>query len=208
MQLFLNNTHAVAGHITSILVRSNKQLEQARCISSWQQHVCSSWGQPEITLPDAGTASPLRSLFFFFLPSSSMLTDWSESREGSGLWTRSQIKCIYSCISWRSWITCSAWWYSPCCSQPMSNTYIPGPHGWKTGMEWSHETLSSDAHDVINYHNPKTTINKGLLPSWTFIASHIVCKISNLIILMTPLIWPWVYLDKIISDSKQHAIIF
>lgn len=66
MQLFLNNTHAVAGHITSILVRSNKQLEQARCISSWQQHVCSSWGQPEITLPDAGTASPLRSLFFFF----------------------------------------------------------------------------------------------------------------------------------------------
>lgn len=39
------------------------------------------------------------------------------------------------CSSESSGFTCSAFWYSPCCSQPMSNTYFPGPSGYKIKTE-------------------------------------------------------------------------
>lgn len=38
------------------------------------------------------------------------------------------------CGSGHTWSTCR---YSPCCSQPISNTYFPGPDGWNTnGWQW------------------------------------------------------------------------
>lgn len=43
--------------------------------------------------------------------------------------------CFCSSESSGCWITCSAFWYSPCCSQPMSNTYFPGPNGYKIKTE-------------------------------------------------------------------------
>ena len=53
--------------------------------------------------------------------------------------------------------TCSIPRYSPCCSHPMSNTYLPFPDGWKTKAQIRTITFQSAlTRDLFRFKSLKT----------------------------------------------------